>query len=63
MGITSFVFFHAGRPIKELLDTMRKPGIKVGRPFPPYEDWCRLSIAKPEEMKKFAEAFAKVMAS
>ncbi len=40
---------------------MREYGVEVGRPFPPYENWCRLNMAKPEEMEKFAEAFGKVM--
>lgn len=58
---TNFVFFHIGQPIREFQKKMEKHGIIVGRPFPPYEDWCRLSMAKPEEMKLFASAFEKVM--
>lgn len=54
---TNFVFFHTGMPIEEFQDSMEKHGILVGRPFAPYNDWCRLSMAKPEEMKKFTEAF------
>jgi histidinol-phosphate aminotransferase len=60
---TNFVFFHTGRPIRVFRDAMREHGVEVGRPFPPYLDWCRLSMAKPEEMEKFAEAFRKVIVS
>jgi len=58
---TNFVFFHTGRPIEEFQDAMEKQGILVGRPFPPYLDWCRLSMTKPEWMGKFGAAFQKVM--
>ncbi|MGD2295408.1 MAG: histidinol-phosphate transaminase [Candidatus Aminicenantes bacterium] len=58
---TNFVFFHTGKPIEEFQKTMLEQGIIVGRPFPPFLDWCRLSMAKPEEMEIFVEAFHKVM--
>lgn len=58
---TNFVFFHTGRPIEEFQDAMEKQGILVGRPFPPYLDWCRLSMTKPEWMGKFAAAFQEVV--
>ncbi len=54
---TNFILFHAGKPIEEFQPMMEQHGFLVGRPFPPYSDWCRLSMAKPEEMMKFAEAF------
>jgi histidinol-phosphate aminotransferase len=58
---TNFIFLHTGKPIKEFQETMQKRGLLVGRPFPPYLDWCRLSMAKPEEMQLFAQAFREVM--
>ena len=58
---TNFVFFHTGRPIENFQEGMEKEGILVGRPFPPYLDWCRLSMAKPEEMEVFAEKFQQVL--
>lgn len=58
----NFVFFHTGLPIQEFKDKMERKGITVGRPFPPFEDWCRLSMAKRHEMRKFASDFRDVMA-
>ena len=58
----NFIFFHTGKPIKEFQAIMEEKGIRVGRPFPPFEDWCRLSMAKPNEMRKFAKDFKNVMA-
>jgi histidinol-phosphate aminotransferase len=30
---------------------MMAKGFRVGRAFPPYNDWCRISIGTPDEMK------------
>jgi histidinol-phosphate aminotransferase len=57
---TNFVFFHTGLPIDKFQEDMEKLGIIVGRPFPPYLDWCRLSMAKPEQMEVFTEKFQRV---
>ena len=58
---TNFLFFHLGSPIQEFQEAMAERGILVGRPFPPFLDWCRLSVGKPEEMHAFLEAFGDVM--
>jgi len=58
---TNFIFFHTGKPIEEFQEAMEKQGILVGRAFPPYLDWCRLSMTKPEWMGKFSAAFQKVL--
>jgi histidinol-phosphate aminotransferase len=36
---------------------MKKHHILTGRPFPPFKNWVRLSLTKPEEMKYFAEKY------
>ena len=58
---TNFVFLKTGMDIKEFQKRMEKHGVKVGRPFPPYTDWCRLSMAKPEEMKYFNQGLDEVL--
>tara|TARA_Y100000590_G_scaffold404357_1_gene491795 strand:- start:6106 stop:7044 length:939 start_codon:yes stop_codon:yes gene_type:complete len=59
---TNFIFFHTGKPIEQFQAEMQKRGVRVGRPFPPYLDWCRLSLVKPEQMSLFVRAFREVMA-
>ena len=59
---TNFVFFHTGKPIQELQAAMEKEQVLIGRPFPPYLDWCRISIGTRENMTAFGTAFRKVMA-
>lgn len=51
---TNFVFFQMGMPLAQFSSAVLAKGFRVGRPFPPYRDWCRVSIGTPEEMKRFA---------
>jgi histidinol-phosphate aminotransferase len=53
---TNFVFFHAGMPVANVQKAMLDKGFVVGRAFPPYTDWCRVSIGTPDEMKSFVAA-------
>ncbi|MEM8486505.1 MAG: aminotransferase class I/II-fold pyridoxal phosphate-dependent enzyme [Bacteroidota bacterium] len=53
---TSFVFFHTGMPIQDFQSKMKERSILIGRPFPPFLDWARVSIGKEEEMHLFADA-------
>ena len=52
----NFVFFHTGQPIEQYQAAMEKRGILVGRPFPPYLDWCRLSMGTLEDLEAFGTA-------
>ena len=58
---TNFVFLRTGMEIQKFQSEMKKHGVIVGRPFPPYTKWCRLSMAKPEEMKYFNQGLDKVL--
>ena len=50
---TNFVFFHAGQPVETVQAAALAKGFRIGRAFPPYTDWCRVSIGTPEEMQRF----------
>jgi len=58
---TNFIFFQSGQEIKELVKKMREKGVEIGRPFPPYHDWCRISTGKMDEVKKFGVALKEVI--
>ncbi len=47
--------------INDFQPAMEKNGVFVGRPFPPYNKWCRLSMAKPEEMEIFNQGMDRVL--
>ena len=56
----NFVFFHTNRNIIEVQKDFLARGIKVGRAFPPYLDWCRISTGTVEEVEKFAGVLRKI---
>jgi histidinol-phosphate aminotransferase len=58
----NFIFFHSGRPISEVNAAYRKEGILVGRPFPPMDDWCRVSMGTVEQIEKLCEATRRIFA-
>jgi len=58
---TNFIFIKTGMNIAEFQPAMEKNGVIVGRPFPPYNKWCRLSMAKPEEMGNFNTGMDRVL--
>lgn len=58
---TNFVFFKSGKNIRDLIPMMRKEGVQIGRPFPPYTDWCRISTGTLDEVKLFNKGLMKVM--
>jgi len=58
---TNFVFFKSGRPISGLMQSMKEENILIGRPFPPLNNWARISTGTMEEMQQFSSALKKVM--
>ena len=52
----NFVFFDTGGPLGDFSAAMRRAGYMVGRPFPPYDSWCRVSMGTVEQMEGFAAA-------
>lgn len=58
---SNFVFFESGRPISQLQAQMKSENILIGRPFPPLENWARISTGKMEHMKQFTQSLKKVL--
>jgi histidinol-phosphate aminotransferase len=48
-SVASFIFFDTGRPQAELAISLRARGVDIGRAFPPYTNWARITIGRPEE--------------
>lgn len=57
---TNFVFFRSGRSIAELIPAMAKENVLIGRPFPPFDEWARISTGTPTDMERFDVALKKV---
>jgi|TARA_Y100000031_G_scaffold119765_2_gene133583 histidinol-phosphate aminotransferase len=58
---TNFIFIKTEIEITDFQPAMEKHGVIVGRPFPPYTDWCRLSMAKPGIMERFNHGLDQVL--
>ncbi|MFS4491691.1 pyridoxal phosphate-dependent aminotransferase [Maribacter sp. 2308TA10-17] len=58
---TNFVFFKSGRHIDGLIADMKKENVSIGRPFPPFYEWARISTGKIEEVEQFGKALKRVM--
>jgi len=56
----NFLFFKTGRPIGDVYADYIKQGVKVGRPFPPMLDWCRISMGTTEQVEKLCGATKKI---
>jgi histidinol-phosphate aminotransferase len=52
-----------GRPGKEIIDAMAKEKVYIGRVWPSWPTYVRVSVGTQEEMNKFKVAFVKVMAA
>ncbi len=58
---TNFVFFKTGMDISEFNKKMQEQGVRVGRSFPPYTNWCRISTGKLEDMDVLTKAIGDVL--
>jgi histidinol-phosphate aminotransferase len=59
----NFVFFDTGVPIKQFSEFMKHRNILVGRRFPPFENWCRITIGTDPQVDAFIEGLRAFRAS
>jgi histidinol-phosphate aminotransferase len=57
----NFVFFETGRPHHEVAGELLAKGIEIGRAFPPFDRWVRISIGLPEENTMARTAIAELL--
>lgn len=57
----NFIFFQSGKDVNELGKLMAEKGFIVGRPFPPLNDWCRVSTGTIEEITLYNKAIKEVL--
>jgi histidinol-phosphate aminotransferase len=58
----NFVFFDTGMLLQDFSARMLAKNIRVGRRFPPYENWCRITIGREPEVDAFITALRAVRA-
>jgi histidinol-phosphate aminotransferase len=59
----NFVFFDTGMPLERFTAVMLARNILVGRLFPPYQSWCRITVGTEPETKAFLSALRAVTAA
>jgi histidinol-phosphate aminotransferase len=52
----NFIFFDTGMPLASFTQRMQARNILVGRLFPPFESWCRITIGTEPEVDSFLSA-------
>ena len=57
----NFVFFETRMPHVDFAASLLKEGVDIGRAFPPYDRWARISIGLPEENAFARAAVRKVL--
>ena len=58
---TNFFMVHlGGETIQPTIEKFRAKKVLVGRPFPPMNDFMRVSVGTPEEMQRFVAAFKEI---
>jgi histidinol-phosphate aminotransferase len=58
----NFVFFDTGMPLAQFTERMLARNIRVGRRFPPFENWCRITIGTEPETDAFLASLQAVTA-
>lgn len=56
----NFTFINTNIENRLFQATMQEHGIMTGRDFPPYTNWARISMAKPEEMEYFVQVYKRL---
>ncbi len=53
----NFIMVETGRPVRQVIEHFRKQNVAIGRPFPPMEQYARISFGLPNEMERFWQAW------
>lgn len=57
----NFIYFDSGRPQAEVAAALKANGVIVGRAFPPYDTWVRITIGLPEENTRVQDALRQAL--
>jgi histidinol-phosphate aminotransferase len=57
----NFIFFNAGHPQELVGRAMQDRGVVIGRSFPPYTNWVRITIGRPEENRVAQEGLSAIV--
>jgi histidinol-phosphate aminotransferase len=52
----NFIFFDTRMPLASFTQRMHSRNILVGRLFPPFDTWCRITIGTEQQVDSFLSA-------
>ena len=61
-AVSNCFMINVGRPSEQVIEAMMREKVIIGRKFPSWPQWVRVTIGKKDEMAAFQKAFDKVMA-
>jgi histidinol-phosphate aminotransferase len=59
-SFANFAMLKVNQPVKQVIDGFREKSVLIGRPFPPMNDYVRISFGLPSEMKTFWQAWDQI---
>ena len=62
-SISNCFMVDAKRPSHDVIAAMAARNVFVGRPWPSWPNWVRVTVGTPEEMARFRSAFQTVMSA
>lgn len=57
----NFFMVNVRRQVRTVIQAFRQRGVMVGRPFPPMNEFLRVSVGNADEMDRFVTAFKAIM--
>jgi histidinol-phosphate aminotransferase len=60
-SVSNCFMIDTGRPGREVMAAMQKHNVYIGRTWPVWPTYVRITVGTPEEMKKFQAAFEQVV--
>jgi histidinol-phosphate aminotransferase len=60
-SVSNCFMIDTGRPGRQVITAMQAENVFIGRTWPIWPNYVRVSVGTPEEMAKFQTAFTKVM--
>ncbi len=61
-SVSNCFMLDAGRPAPELAKAMAAQGVLIGRAWPVWPNWARITVGTPDEMRRFVQVLGQAMA-
>jgi histidinol-phosphate aminotransferase len=59
-SFANFAMLKVNQPVRQVIESFQHRSVLIGRPFPPMNDYVRISFGLPAEMKTFWQAWDQI---